>query len=185
MRRWGLNFIRLGVMWEAVETAPGVFDHEYLGKIDDLINQLGESGIHVLVDSHQDVGSRNLCGEGFPTFYTDEASLNHSCDSIGEMVWEMLGSCKSFKAYGYRTDAKGLPLIEDCQKLPFGNYYKTPEAISLYDHLYDNVNQMQDKFMAYWEIVAAKFANNPYVIGYEPVNEPYSSSLYSQPWIML
>jgi len=27
---WGFNFVRLGVMWEAVETAPGVYNHSYL-----------------------------------------------------------------------------------------------------------------------------------------------------------
>ena len=27
---WGFNFVRLGVMWEAVETAPGVYNHTYL-----------------------------------------------------------------------------------------------------------------------------------------------------------
>jgi endoglycosylceramidase len=31
---WGMNLVRLGVMWEAVERTPGVYDMEYLDKIE-------------------------------------------------------------------------------------------------------------------------------------------------------
>ena len=30
LKKWGFNFVRLGVMWEAVETEPGVYDWQYL-----------------------------------------------------------------------------------------------------------------------------------------------------------
>ena len=30
LRSWGMNFVRLGVMWEAVEREPGVYDTAYL-----------------------------------------------------------------------------------------------------------------------------------------------------------
>ena len=36
-----MNFVRLGVMWEAVEREPGVYDHEYLDKVETLINRFG------------------------------------------------------------------------------------------------------------------------------------------------
>ena len=49
---WGMNFIRLGVMWEAVEVKPDVFDSAYLEKIETLINKLGEKGFYVLIDAH-------------------------------------------------------------------------------------------------------------------------------------
>jgi endoglycosylceramidase len=31
---WGFNFVRLGVMWEAVETSEGVYNETYLDEID-------------------------------------------------------------------------------------------------------------------------------------------------------
>lgn len=37
---------------------------------------------------------------------------------------------------------------------------------------------MQDKFVDYWDHVSEKFAGNPYVVGYDPLNEP----LPSNPW---
>jgi hypothetical protein len=39
-------------MWEAVETKPGVYDQDYLDKVESLINRLGEAGIYTLVDAH-------------------------------------------------------------------------------------------------------------------------------------
>lgn len=41
MKAWGVTLIRLGLMWEAVETAPGVFNYTYLDEIDKLVNNLG------------------------------------------------------------------------------------------------------------------------------------------------
>lgn len=50
--KWGMNFVRLGVMWEAVERTEGVYDDAYLDKVEVLINKLGEAGIYTLVDAH-------------------------------------------------------------------------------------------------------------------------------------
>ena len=47
-----MNFVRLGVMWEAVERTPGIYDNNYISKIDALITKLGEAGIYTLVDMH-------------------------------------------------------------------------------------------------------------------------------------
>jgi endoglycosylceramidase len=52
MRDWGINLVRLGVIWEAVEKAPGVYDHEYLAQVEELVNLLGEFGIYTIVDAH-------------------------------------------------------------------------------------------------------------------------------------
>ena len=41
MKRLGFNSVRLGVIWESVETAPGVYDYDYLDKIENIINTLG------------------------------------------------------------------------------------------------------------------------------------------------
>lgn len=69
LKNWGFNYVRLGVMWEAVEYAPGQYNETYLDQIEILINKLGQRGIYTLVDAHQDVLARKLCGEGIPNFY--------------------------------------------------------------------------------------------------------------------
>lgn len=38
---WGLNFVRLGVMWEAVEISHGKYNETYLDEVEKLINKLG------------------------------------------------------------------------------------------------------------------------------------------------
>jgi endoglycosylceramidase len=52
LKQWGMNFVRLGVMWEGVERQRGVYDKEYLARVDKLITKLGEAGIYTLVDAH-------------------------------------------------------------------------------------------------------------------------------------
>ena len=39
-------------MWEAVERSEGVYDDDYLDKVEALINKLGKAGIYTLVDAH-------------------------------------------------------------------------------------------------------------------------------------
>jgi endoglycosylceramidase len=178
-----MNFVRLGVMWEAVERSPKAYNMTYLDEVEKLINNLGDNGFHVLVDAHQDVAVRKLCGEGFPNFYATD--LSHSCDSLVLNLEWWLGTCKTASEYGWRYDADGNPLIEDCQKTMFAEYYNMPESQSVFDKLYDNIGGMQDDFIAYWDVVSKRFAGNKYVIGYDPLNEPFPSSLFTDPTIML
>lgn len=69
LAKWGFNFVRLGVMWEAVETSPGNYNFTYLDEVNELILKLGQRNIYTLVDAHQDVFARIICGEGVPDFY--------------------------------------------------------------------------------------------------------------------
>ena len=69
---WGFNFVRLGVMWEAVERSPGQYNMTYLGEVENLIERLGKRGIYTLVDMHQDILARKICGEGIPNFYAND-----------------------------------------------------------------------------------------------------------------
>ena len=52
MKQWGFNVVRLGIIWEAVEIEPGVYNHTYLSEIDELVNRLAEKGIYSIIDTH-------------------------------------------------------------------------------------------------------------------------------------
>ena len=39
----GINWVRLGVMWESVETSPGNYNQTYLDVMNDLVTRMGES----------------------------------------------------------------------------------------------------------------------------------------------
>jgi|DeetaT_2_FD_contig_31_109069_length_1455_multi_5_in_0_out_0_4 endoglycosylceramidase len=81
------------------------------------------------------------------------------------------------KDYHYRKDANGNPLVEDCLKTPFSMYYLTPEVLTMFRALYYNVGGFQDSYIAYADVIAKKFSSNPYVLGFDPLNEPSPASM--------
>ena len=108
--------VRLGVMWEAVETHEGVYNLTYLEEIDKLITKLGQHGIYTLIDAHQDAIARTICGEGMPTFYAEEILKGgtHCISLITNPIAKALGFCKPMSSYNLRKDENGNPLVEDC-----------------------------------------------------------------------
>ena len=87
----------------------------------------------------------------------------------------LAGFCKPMKDYGFRYDSDGLPLIEDCQKNSFFIYYTSPESFTLFRAMYENHMGLQDKYVAYWAAVTEGLSANPFVIGFDPFNEPMPS----------
>lgn len=172
-------------MWESVETAPGVYDYAYLDAVDALITKIGTYGMTVIVDNHQDLFSRTLCGEGVPYFYTP-TDLDHTCPKtiLGEL-FHLANNCISLTTYGFSYDAEGRPLTSDCQKQSFIQMYTAPEIASAFDALYQNKNGLYDKMMAYWSVVAQRFNANPNVIGYDILNEPWTANIYRKPSLFL
>lgn len=90
----------------------------------------------------------------------------------------MAGFCKSIDKYGLEKDEDGNPKIEDCQKNNFAMYYTTPESFTLFRSLYHNTSNLQDKFVSYWGHVSKKLAQNQYVVGFDPINEPMFGGSY-------
>ena len=42
-----------------------------------------------------------------------------------------------------------------------------------FDALFTNKYGLQDKFVSFWDHVSERFAGNPYIVGYDPLNEPW------------
>ncbi|MBI4728728.1 MAG: cellulase family glycosylhydrolase [Acidobacteria bacterium] len=55
IRSWGMNSIRLGTSWAAIEPEKGTYDQEYLSKFTALVSEATGAGLYVVVDMHQDV----------------------------------------------------------------------------------------------------------------------------------
>jgi endoglycosylceramidase len=54
--------------------------------------------------------------------------------------------------------------------------------MSLFERLYSpKPGSLQDNFIAFWVKVASRFAANPFVVGYDPLNEPFPSNIYTDP----
>lgn len=150
-----------------------------------------------MIDAHQDLFARLNCGEGMPHFYSQDIieDLSGTKDGIPPCVssgtdWffkpllNMAGFCLSIQDFGYRLGDDGLPLVEDCQKVMFGEYYKTTETAALFEALYTNKLQIRDKFVAFWDVVAKRLAENEYIVGFDPINEPFPASIYRDPFLI-
>lgn len=174
-------------MWEAVERVAGQYDDAYLDQVETLINMLGEAGIYTLVDMHQDVFARSICGEGFPDFYTqdvvgkDPVCISKYIDPLLENMYDTIGLCEKMSYFGFTDDAQGDPLVSQCQTVEFYKYYMTANSIVAFEALYRNKQNIQDKFIAYWNKTSARFADNPFVVGFDPLNEPFGGNFLRNP----
>ncbi|KAI8854346.1 glycoside hydrolase superfamily, partial [Chytridium lagenaria] len=77
LRRWGFNFLRFNVAWEALEHAgPGIYDYEYMDYVVELLKKAKHYGLRVFIDPHQDVWSRFSGGSGAPGWTLRVAGLD-------------------------------------------------------------------------------------------------------------
>ncbi|MBH0777328.1 cellulase family glycosylhydrolase [Nocardia bovistercoris] len=141
----GINAVRLGFAWNAVEPQPGVYDDDYIRQIRGTQQLLARYGIYSLIDSHQD---------GYN-------------ESVG-------ASWSGFPAWATITDgfpvppAPGFPLVyftSPAQNQTWANLWRdraAPDGIGLREH-----------YAAMWANVAGYFADQPYVLGYDLINEPW------------
>ena len=69
---WNIAGTVAGFEAEALEEEVPVAEAP-MDKVEEMINKLGDAGIYTLIDAHQDVFARSICGEGVPDFYTKRA----------------------------------------------------------------------------------------------------------------
>jgi len=142
--KWGMNVIRLILIWEAVEPQPGTYNDEYVAAIETLVNGAGDRGIHVILDMHQDMFSRYLdngCGDGCPSWAIDPAIPQDEPSNDERCLQWYLG-------------------------------VRDSNVLRAFESFFANVNGSRDHYIAMWAHVAKRFAANPWVIGYDLMNEP-------------
>ena len=142
MRDWGMNCIRLGVIWDGLEPRPGVFDEDYLEGIDQRIAWARAAGIRVILDMHQDLYSHKY-SDGAPEWATLTDDLPHLA---GGGVW---------------SDAY---LSSPSIQRAFDNFWSNKPCA-------DGVG-VQDHFAQAWRHLARRYANESTVIGFDLFNEP-------------
>lgn len=75
--------------------------------------------------------------------------------------------------------------FEYCQVIEWALFYKTYGVNRAFKGLYNNEHGILDSFKSYWRKVATAFKDNPYVIGYEIINEPWPGNFYKNPLVMI
>eukprot|EP01105_Mastigella_eilhardi_P009124 TRINITY_DN216_c0_g1_i1.p1 TRINITY_DN216_c0_g1~~TRINITY_DN216_c0_g1_i1.p1 ORF type:complete len:511 (+),score=116.74 TRINITY_DN216_c0_g1_i1:17-1549(+) len=165
MEEWGVNAVRLGVMWPGVAPSKGQVDSSYLAKMKSIAQQLATHNIYTLVDFHQDLLSDMLCGEGAPDWATYIPEGTAAFPSPVNVTLEY-------------DPITGYPTIESCLQLVFGEYYFSEAVSAAFQSLYSNASGIQDSFIDYWGALASTFADVDGVLGYEIINEPWAGDLY-------
>lgn len=69
LREIGLDSVRLGVLWAALEPAPGEYSAEHLTWLGEQLDLLHAAGLSVILDGHQDLFSQRF-GDGAPAWAT-------------------------------------------------------------------------------------------------------------------
>lgn len=64
----GFNTVRLGTSFDAIMPERGKVDEDYLDRLAGVVDVLGDEGIRVLLDNHQDGLSEIWGGNGFPAW---------------------------------------------------------------------------------------------------------------------
>jgi hypothetical protein len=167
--RWGQNFLRLLVTWEAIEHAgPGMYDSEYLEYLEAVVESAARHGVSLYIDPHQDVWSRWTGGDGAPLWTLEavgfEARNLHASGAamlhqeMGERYPQMqwfsnhlrLGCATMFTLFFAGDDfAPGIAVGgEPIQKF------------------------LQDRYIEAFGALARRLAAYPNVVGFGPMNEP-------------
>jgi hypothetical protein len=175
LKRWGFDFHRFLITWEAVEHAgPGVYDEDYLDYIERIVAVAEKLGIRLFIDPHQDVWSRWTGGDGAPMwtleatgfeperlYASGAAHLNQEMGaSYPRMTWmsnyDRL-ACATMWSLFFAGDAFAAGIG------PVG--YGSGAENSMQDFL-------QGHYIAAMAKVAERLERFPNVVGFDSLNEP-------------
>ena len=88
---WGLDVVRLPFFWEALEPTAGHYDEQYLDRYAAMAERMGQRGLRVIVDFHQDVFARPLCGDGFPLWALPQPDMTPRTACAGQWFFGYFG----------------------------------------------------------------------------------------------
>lgn len=182
LKDWGFNVVRLGVMWPGLEPgAQGDYSDQYLNEVDVIVQHLKAHDISVVLDLHQDLFSRDYCGEGVPSYVVNTCKKYY--DAAGRAPFP--SPLKTDNTTAMTLDADGYPDIDWCLETAFFKYYLTEEVSFMFQCLYDDKDGLWDALGGYWKKVATRFAASPNVLGYELINEPWLGDVFTDKSLLL
>jgi endoglycosylceramidase len=184
----GFNVVRLGFSWDLYETAPDSWDETYLDYTMDIVQRLASRGIYSFIDMHQDVWSKQYCaGHGFPEWYS-WPSNSTEFQRDGKWAFPIPLAKPTYgpddaysEGYGIISncgDAEGTPL-------GWAGVYATQAISNAVQLYYNNADGRLDKFVDFWKRTAKAFKDEPYVLAYELVNEPWVGDTFADPTLIV
>jgi endoglycosylceramidase len=150
VRALGSNAVRLTFSWEALESARGTYDAEYLRRYRLLLDAAQKADLHVIVDFHQDVFHAAFCGDGFPEW------------ALGSIV-------HGPPHYDCAFPFWSLPYFDPASTVS-----------QAFDRFWSNQDGLLDAFESMWRHVAREIGRHPAVAAFEIINEPGAGSMALQ-----
>jgi endoglycosylceramidase len=130
--KWGVNCLRLGLIWDGVEPLPGKYDEKYLDELEQKVKWANEHHVYVMLDMHQDLYSRKY-SDGAPEWATLHENLPHQTGSIWSDAYLMSAAVqKSFDNFWANKPASDGIGVQD-------HYIKMWQHIAKRFAKYDNI----------------------------------------------
>jgi endoglycosylceramidase len=151
----GWNAVRLLVSWSRVEPAPGQYDDAYLGEVRAAVQLLARHGVYSIVDFHQDAWSATLAA---PPGTACPAGQDPSFGWDGAPAWATLDGGAA------RCEVTGVRELSLAVRAAFTAFWADapgPGGVGI-----------RTRYAAMVGHVAAYFADEPAVAGYDVMNEP-------------
>ncbi|MBN2211664.1 MAG: cellulase family glycosylhydrolase [Sedimentisphaerales bacterium] len=149
IRQWGFNCVRLPIFWAGVEPTCGRYDEAFLKQVDEKIAWAKKYDLYVILDMHQD-----LWGVGVP-------------GARGAPPWAL--------------PAKDTPHLHEAAFWGMA-YLESPRVQAAFDAFWANRKGpdgvgIQDRYALAWRHLAQRYVDEPAVIGYDLMNEPFQGSV--------
>lgn len=146
----GSNVVRLIITWSSLEPTRGFIDSAYLDRIALAVEWARAHDIYVLLDMHQDAWG--------PAVNTPDGV---ECPPLTEPAVGWDGA-----------PAWATALVGTAATCRIGKRELSVAVQSSFQNFYLDVDGIQTELVKTWAAVAARFAHDPAVIGYDLLNEP-------------
>jgi hypothetical protein len=174
LKHWGFNCLRFLITWEAIEhKGPGQYDMEYLDYLEEIFKISESYKFYTFIDPHQDVWSRMTGGDGAPGWTFAKVGLNfkkfdaadaalvmqyrhdpNDPAAYPEMHWTS-NAVRFANGTMWTLFFGGKDFAQSCNI----------DGLNVQDYL-------QQHFFTAIKQVAQRVKENPYIIGFEVLNEP-------------
>ncbi len=176
LKHWGFNFIRFVVPWESLEhRGPKEYDFEFIDYLAEILRIAAEQyDFYFMIDPHQDVWSRMTGGDGAPGWTFAKVGLDLMRFHDADCAWTMQQAYdaedpSSYPDQYWSQNKLRLPCATMFSLFFAGNDFAphcTIEGMNAQDYL-------QHHYFNAYNQLAVKIKDNPKIVGFSPINEPY------------
>ncbi|HEX6886937.1 MAG TPA: cellulase family glycosylhydrolase, partial [Candidatus Nanopelagicales bacterium] len=145
----GMNAVRLVLSWSLLEPTAGQVDDGYLAEVRRAVRWAGASGIHVVLDLHQDAWGKEVVA---PAGTTCRAGTSPMTGWDGAPAWATA--------------------MDDAPPCQFTGRDLAPNVLRAFTSFSTDRDAAQARLLAVWQRLAREFGGDPTVAGYDLLNEP-------------